>query len=63
MSFTELYFICVLMLNTMHLLFERASGLTETVIAAAVEVHRVLLLCFLCFLLFKSDNTSCSWTC
>ena len=40
MSFTELYFICVLMLNTMHLLFERASGLTETIIAAAVEVHR-----------------------
>ena len=26
--------------NTMHPLFERASGLTETIIAAAIEVHR-----------------------
>jgi len=24
----------------MHPLFERASGLTETIIAAAIEVHR-----------------------
>jgi GxxExxY protein len=40
MSFAELCFICVLLLNAMHLLFERASGLTETIIAAAVEVHR-----------------------
>jgi hypothetical protein len=47
----------------MHRLFEKASGLTETVIAAAIEVHRdkgpALLesiyeaLRYLCYLLFR----------
>ena len=32
--------LCLLFNNRMHPLFEKASGLTETIIAAAIEVHR-----------------------
>src|SRR6202008_3679436 len=33
-------FISRLLLSLMHPLFQKASGLTETIIAAALEVHR-----------------------
>jgi len=40
LSFLFLRVLCFLLLNPVHPLFQKASGLTESIIGGAIEVHR-----------------------